>query len=145
MLQKLNLAVRIPQVLVGLLLLVSGVVGLFKLAPMPPPAPGVAADFMVALTSTYLLSLVKVVEIGVGLALLTNRFVPLALVVLAPVTVNIVGFHTLIAPGGLGAPMFLLVAHLWLAWSHRAAYAPLFRSSVTRADLRASGGAPLAA
>ncbi|MFZ5444400.1 MAG: hypothetical protein ACOZQL_30695 [Myxococcota bacterium] len=125
--KNLNLPVAVPRVLVGLLLLSSGVMGLFHLAPMPPHE-GVAGQYVAALSATYLMALVKVVELAAGLALLANRFVPLALVVLAPVTVNIVGFHTLIEFGHLPVPVLLLAAHLWLAWSHREAFRPLLQA-----------------
>ncbi|MFO0594876.1 MAG: DoxX family protein [Myxococcaceae bacterium] len=127
MLSKLNLPVAVPRVLLGLLLSSAGLMGLLHLAPMPPHE-GLAAQWSAALAATYVMTLVKIVELTVGVALLTNRFVPLALVVLAPVTVNIIGFHTLVEFGQLGAPVFVLGAHLWLAWSYRAAYAPLFEA-----------------
>jgi hypothetical protein len=43
--------------------------------------------------------------------LLVNRYVPLAVAVLAPVIVNILFFHALMAPSGL--PLALFVAVLW--------------------------------
>ena len=43
--------------------------------------------------------------------LLVNRFVPLALAILAPVIVNILCFHALMAPSGL--PLAVIVAVLW--------------------------------
>jgi len=42
---------------------------------------------------------------------LANRFVPLALAILAPVIVNILAFHALMAPSGL--PLALIVTALW--------------------------------
>ena len=55
----------------------------------------------------------------VALALLSNRFVPLALVVMAPITINIVLLHAVLAPEGLGVGLALLAMHLALAWSRR--------------------------
>ncbi|MFM2415405.1 MAG: hypothetical protein RL385_128, partial [Pseudomonadota bacterium] len=57
-----------------------------------------------------------------------NRFVPLALILLAPVTVNIVLFHAFLAPSGVGLGLVLVVLQLLLAYQHRAAYAPLLRA-----------------
>jgi len=51
--------------------------------------------------------------------------VPLALALLAPIIVNILGFHLFLAPAGLGVPVVVLVAELYLAWSYRAAFAPM--------------------
>jgi hypothetical protein len=63
-----------------------------------------------------------------GILLLANRYVPLAVAMLAPVIVNILTFHALMAPSGL--PLALLVAVLWVAVfvDVRAAFAGLFQS-----------------
>jgi putative oxidoreductase len=60
-----------------------------------------------------------------GLLLLGNRYVPLALTLLAPVLVNIVAFHAFLAPAGLAVPLVLLAAELYAAWSYRDAFAPM--------------------
>jgi hypothetical protein len=57
--------------------------------------------------------------------LLANRFVPLALALLAPVLVNIVLFHGFLAPSGSGPGLVLLALELYLAWSYRAAFRPM--------------------
>ncbi len=64
-----------------------------------------------------------------GLALLTNAFAALALVVLAPITVHIVAFHTL-APDGMGMALLIVVLHLFVAWSLRDAFRPLLTAKV---------------
>jgi hypothetical protein len=48
--------------------------------------------------------------------------VPLALVVLAPVILNIVLFHAFLAPGGLMLPVVILVLELGLAYHYRNAW-----------------------
>jgi len=65
-----------------------------------------------------------------GALLLVNRFVPLALALLAPVVVNIILFHLFLAPSGLPIATVVLVLELFLAWSHRAAFRSMlaFRS-----------------
>jgi hypothetical protein len=71
--------------------------------------------------------LVKGVEVVAAVLLLSNRFVPLALVLLAPIIVNIAGFHFVLAPA-YGMPILLLALELFLAYAHRDAFAPLFKS-----------------
>ena len=63
-----------------------------------------------------------------GLLLLINRYVPLAVAILAPVLVNILTFHVLMAPAGL--PMALFVAVLWVLIfiKVRPAFSGLFQS-----------------
>lgn len=148
MLRQLNLAVRIPQALLGLAFTVFGAIGLFHLVEMPPHE-GLAAQYLGALSATYLMTLVKTVELSVGLALLANRFVPLALALLAPVSVNIVGFHTLIEPGQLALPVVLFALQGWLVWSYRGAYAGLLQvraspSSTTEGRAPRAGAVELA-
>jgi putative oxidoreductase len=124
-----NLSVTIPRILLGLVFTAFGLLVLLKLAPTPPHE-GIAAQYLGALATTYVLTLVKLTEVAAGLALLTNRFVPLALTVLAPITLNILGFHTLIEPGGFALPVLMTAAHLWLAWKYRAAFAPMLKAKV---------------
>ena len=60
--------------------------------------------------------------------LLINRYVPLALTMLAPIIVNILLFHGLMNPDGLG--LALLVAILWAVVfaSVRSAFAGIFEA-----------------
>jgi putative oxidoreductase len=51
------------------------------------------------------------VQVIGGALLLANRFVPLALILLGPIIVNILLFHSLMAPAGL--PVALFTAVLW--------------------------------
>jgi hypothetical protein len=75
----------------------------------------------------YFIPLLKTVELAAGLLLLSGRFVPLALTLLAPVVVNIAAFHFLLAPEGAPIAAFLLLAEGALAWLNRDAFAPLLR------------------
>jgi hypothetical protein len=82
--------------------------------------------FGMALMKTgYMFPLIKGTEVLVGVLLLTNRFVPLALAIAAPVVVNIVAFHAFLAPEGMVIPIILLALHLSLAWSYRKVYGPM--------------------
>lgn len=114
------------RILLGLTLVTFGANFYLHFLPQPP-MPDAAASFAGALfTSGYVFAIVKPVEIVTGLLLLSNTFVPLALVVLAPVTVGIVGFHVALDPAGGAAALLVLVLHLTLAYAYRRAYAPLF-------------------
>jgi putative oxidoreductase len=118
------------RVLFGLIFLVFGLNFFFGFLPQPPPPPEPALGFMTGLlASGYVFPLIKGIEIAAGIALLANRFVPLALVLLAPIVVNIVGFHLLAPPAGMAIAILLL--ELYLAWVHRGAFAPLFRARLT--------------
>jgi uncharacterized membrane protein YphA (DoxX/SURF4 family) len=112
----------------GAAFLVFGLNGFLNFMPTPP-MPEAAAQFAGALAATsYMFPLVKGTEIAVGLLLLSGRFVPLALTLIAPIIVNIVAFHAFLAPAGLALPVVLLATELYLAWSYRDAFAPLLRA-----------------
>ena len=127
------------RLLLGLVFFVFGLNGFLQFIPTPP-MPAAAGAFMGALAATgYMFPLIKSVEVIGGALLLSNRFVPLALAIVAPNVVNIVLFHAVLAPGGLPVALFVLALELFSAWSYRDAFAPLLR---TRAAPRASNLAP---
>ncbi len=123
-----RLAPSATRLLLGLVLFVFGLNGFLQFIP-PPPAPDKAVAFLGALAATgYMFPLIKSVEVIGGALLLSNRFVPLALAIVAPNLVNIVLFHAVLAPGGLPVALFVLALELFTAWSYRDAFAPLLRT-----------------
>jgi uncharacterized membrane protein YphA (DoxX/SURF4 family) len=107
---------------------VFGLNGFLQFLPQPQ-VPAAAASFLGALgASGYIFPLIKGTEVIAGALLLTGRFVPFALTLLAPLLVNIVLFHAVLAPAGMALPLLLLCTELYLAWTYRAAFAVLFRS-----------------
>jgi uncharacterized membrane protein YphA (DoxX/SURF4 family) len=129
-----NIARNLPhaaRVLLGLGFFVFGLNFFLHFLPTPPMPPGPALGFISALmASGYVMLVVKIVEVGAGLLLLTNRFVPLALALLAPLLVGIMGFHLVLAPQGLAVPILFLALELYLAYAYRSAFAPMLRASV---------------
>src|SRR5260370_16999075 len=97
----------IARYLAGVIFLVMGLNGFLHFIPFPPPA-GVAGQFMGALYVSHYLWVIFAFQVIAGALLLLNRYVPLAVAVLAPVIVNILTFHALIPPSGLPLPLFVL-------------------------------------
>src|SRR5579864_2927220 len=120
-------ASAIARYLSGVIFLVFGLNGFLHFIPLPPPS-GVAGQFMGALFVSHYLTLIFTLQVIGGVLLLANRYVPLALAILAPVIVNILSFHPLLAPSGL--PLALFVAVLWavIFVDVRPAFAGLFQS-----------------
>jgi putative oxidoreductase len=128
----MRIASLVARYLLGFIFLVFGLNGFLHFIPMPPPS-GVAGDFMLALFESHYLVIVFLLQLIPAVLLLINRFVPLALTLLAPVIVNILCFHALMAPSGL--PMALFVTVLWglVAYGVRSAFAGLLQVRVAEA------------
>src|SRR6202142_2775833 len=113
--QKENPAMRtasaIARYLACVIFLVFGLNGFLNFIPLPPPG-GIAGQFMGALYVSHYLWVIFAFQVIAGALLLVNRYVPLAVAILAPVLVNIITFHVLMAPAGL--PLALFVAILWV-------------------------------
>jgi hypothetical protein len=116
------------RIFLGLVFTVFGLNFFLHFLPMPPAPPKAAAFAGALFGSGYFFPLLKSIEVVAGLLLLMNRFVPLMLAVLAPIVVNILGFHLFLEPSGLPIPLAVLAAEIFLAWSHRAAFAPMLHA-----------------
>src|SRR5215813_12358126 len=129
----------IARYLAGVIFLVFGLNGFLHFIPLPPP-DGVAGQFMGALFVSHYLTLIFALQVIGGVLLLVNRYVPLALAVLAPVIVNILSFHVLMAPSGL--PLALFVAVLWavIFINVRPAFSGLFQSRLQPEEFKQSAG-----
>jgi len=115
-------APAIARIFLGALFLLFGLNGFLHFLPMPP-APEKAGAFLGALAATgYMFPLIKGTEVVAGLLLLSGRFVPLALTLLAPVVVNIVAYHAVLAPEGVAFPIVLAAVGLYLAYGYRGAF-----------------------
>lgn len=84
---------------------------------------GAALDFMSALVgSGYLMAMVGLVEVVVGVMLLANKYVPLALLLLAPISVNIVAFHAFLDPANILPGLVVAAANLVLMFAYKPYY-----------------------
>ncbi len=117
----------IARILMGLPLVIFGLNAFLNFIPPPKtPMPEGATAFIGALmNSGYMLQLIGVTHLAVGVMLVTNRFVPLALALFAPFMVNSLGFHIFLERTGLGMAIVFLVLELYLAWSYRHTYRPM--------------------
>ena len=112
------------RILLGLVFFVFGLNGFFNFIPPPPtPMPDRAMAFIGGLMgSGYMLALIGGTQVVVGALLLANRFVALALILIAPVIVNIVAFHVFLERSGLTIALVVLGLESYLLWTRRAAY-----------------------
>jgi uncharacterized membrane protein YphA (DoxX/SURF4 family) len=133
----------VARLALGSIFMLFGLNGFFQFLPQPaePPPPAALAFAGAMLQTGYLFPLVKGTEVFAAALLLSGRSVPFALTLLAPIVVNIVAFHVFLAPGAmpLAIAFTTLGLGLYLAWSERAVFSPLFRASKGEASASARG------
>lgn len=122
----MKIASTIARYLLGVIFLTFGLNGFLHFIPMPPPI-GLAAQFIGTLFVSRYYVAIFLLQIVPAVLLLANRYVALAVVILAPIIVNILCFHILMAPAGL--PLALVVTVLWflVAWTVRPALRGIFQ------------------
>jgi len=124
-----RIATLIVRSLLGLVFTIFGLNGFLHFIPNQP-MPAAAGQFFGALFATgYMIPLIFTTQVIGGILLLIGVFVPFALVILAPIIVNIFFFHLFLAPGGVPVAIVVVVFELFLAWRHSAAFAPLFATA----------------
>ncbi len=122
----------IARILLGLIFFVFGLLGLLNVFPPPPDLPERLQTFNKGMeASIYMMPFVKTVETLCGLALLAGMFVPLALVILAPVVLNIFLVHAFMAPEGLILAVIIGLLMIYLSF-FAAPYAPTIKSLFRR-------------
>ena len=122
------------RVILGLIFTVFGLNGFFHFIPNPEMNEPMTT-FMMALTGTgYFMIVVKVVEVVSGLMILTGRFLPLGLILLAPVSVHILFVHLFLDQAGLAMAIVIVVLQVFLAFAYRDSF-----SGVLNANARPAG------
>jgi len=123
-----SIATRIIRVLLGAVLLVSGLNKFFAFIPEPPHGAAGAA-FIAALVRTgYMMPLVGAVEVVCGTAFVVGRFVPLAALLFAPVAINLILFDGALDPAHGGPGLLVGAATIYLLWANFPSYEGLLRA-----------------
>ncbi|WP_295899046.1 DoxX family membrane protein [uncultured Bdellovibrio sp.] len=123
----MNKAKLAARLIFGLLWVVFGLNFFFHFLPQPPP-PEAGLKFLSGLMANpYFFPFLKVTEIVVGILLLLNIAVPLALVVIAPITLNIMLYHGVLDPAGAGLAILILVLNVFLGITYFDSYKPLLK------------------
>jgi hypothetical protein len=126
---SIKILTHISRFLLGLIFLVFGLNGFLHFIPMPPPS-GVAGQFLGAMFVSNYLLVVSALQGILGALLLINRYVPLALTILGPIIVNILLFHGLMNPAGIGLAVFVTILWGVMFVSVRSAFAGIFEARV---------------
>ncbi len=125
--------VRISGFLLGLIYLYFGLDFFLHYTHSGPPDPTTKAGiFLNALFSSgYFFVVLKSLEVIFGLLLWANWFVPLVLLLLLPISVNIILFNSFLAQSTvpLIISVIIILLQTYLIWNYRREYAPLLKRS----------------
>ncbi len=117
---------NIVRILLGLILIAFGVNKLYSFIPLPQPSAE-AAKFMGSMADTgYVITIVAIFEIAIGLFLLIKKWVPFVLLLLVPLSLNILLFHLFLDVPAIGTALLVVVLNGILLYKHRQKYKPLF-------------------
>ena len=111
--------VLITRILFGFMNLLYGLDGFLHFMPPYPMSDKGNALVSAMIDSGYLWPLMKAAETIAGFLLLADIYVPLALLILAPIVVNIFCLHLFINPPGIPIGILFAVLELILAWFYR--------------------------
>lgn len=112
----------ILRLLFGAFLLFFGVNKLYPIMDPPPPPSDEAISYFTALTITKTLTLVAIVEILSGLALLINKYAALMMIILMSVSVNAVLYHVTLDPDGILMAGVMLVLNICMLFIYKTSY-----------------------
>src|SRR5260370_5740075 len=125
----MKILTNISRFLLGFIFLVFGLNGFLHFIPIPPPS-GVAGQFIGWMFVTKYLLFVFAIQLIGGVLLLINRCVALALTILGPIIVNILLFHGLMSPAGIGLAVFVTILWGVVFASVRSAFTGIFQAQV---------------
>jgi len=119
---------KIVRILLGLILVLFGLNKLLSNPFIPlPELPTKAAEFMTSLANTgYVLKTVGLLEIIIGAMLLLKKWVAFALVVLVPISLNILLFHLFLDASAIAGALVVAVLNGILIYKHWSQYRSLF-------------------
>ncbi len=118
----MKIAAMIARILLGLIFVVFGMNIFLQFIPTPPMPAGPMKDFSTSLFVTHFIHVVGFFQVLTGLMLLVNRYVPLALTLLAPVIFNILLTHLLMAPSGIGPGLVATILWFIVFWRVRSSF-----------------------
>lgn len=118
----------ILRLFLGLGLIIFGLMKFISFGFIPEPYfPEEAGRFLESLSSTgYVLKVVGFFEVIIGLLLLLNKWIPFALLLLTPITINIFLFHVFLDTPGLIRAMVVIFLNAILIYKYWKSYRPLF-------------------
>ncbi len=123
----MKITILISRILLGFIYLVFGLDYFLHFIPYQPLHTGRTGAFIAGLKGVgYFYPMLKVIQIVGGLSLLFNRYAPFFAVVLFPISLNVLLFHTILVPSGWLMGVILMVPNLFLGYGYRKYYRGMF-------------------
>ena len=118
----------ILRIILAVGLIIFGLNKFFDFIPLFK-MPIAAANFMESLEATgYVFYVVAILEIVIGLLLLFKKWVPFALILLAPISFNILLFHIFLDVSDIWVAIIIVTINVILIYKYWRVYRPLFQS-----------------
>lgn len=120
---------KIVGFLLALILIVFGLHKFFQFGFLPQPElPQEASSFMSSLSATgYVMPFVGFLEVLIGLLLLLRKWVAFALLLLAPISLNILLFHLFLDISDILPAIIIVSLNTILIYKYWKAYRPIFK------------------
>ena len=126
----MKVSVLIARILLGFIYLVFGLDYFLRFIPYQPLHTGAAGALIAGLKGTgYFYPMIKVIQITGGLSLLVNHYAPFFAVVLFPISLNVLLFHTVLVPSGWLMGVTLIAPNLFLGYAYRKYYSGMFTAT----------------
>jgi hypothetical protein len=117
----------VSRILLGFIYLVFGLDYFLHFIPYVPNHTGRVAAFKAALMGVgYFYPMIKSIQIVGGISLLINQYAPFFAVVLFPISLNVLLYHTILVPSGWLMGVILIVTNLFLGYAYRKHYSGMF-------------------
>lgn len=115
----------IARIILGLIFTVFSINFFVPFLPMPEPTPEAGAFLGALMDSGYMFYFIKIVELVGGIMLLIGICIPFALLLLAPIVVNIFLFHIFLDPAGFLMGLFIFLLELYLLYHYRSVFSKI--------------------
>jgi len=123
----MKIAAIIVRTLLGLAFAFFGSNFFFHFMPTPPPPPGLVGDYIKVFVESGYANVIGALQLVCGLLLLIGRFVPFALTILGGIIFNILAFHILLDPAGIGPGIVVTLLWAFLVWRYGERFAGILR------------------
>lgn len=125
----MKIAVLIARILLGLIFVFFGLNIFFHFLPTPPLPKDISGEYSHALFASHYILFVGAVQVLGGALLLIGRYVALGLVLLGPVIINILLFHSLMAPAAILPGIVTAILWFIVFAGHRSSFAGILSAN----------------